>query len=84
MLDRQRNDKQKRQLKFWKEQTSIKYPEEKEVAIKKETYWLGLQETFEKAKETVLAEIILPEGVPGGQAAYRMTLAASFVHKFYL
>ena len=40
--------------------------------------------TFEKAKDAILSEMTLPEGVPGGQAAYRMTLAASFVHKFYL
>jgi xanthine dehydrogenase/oxidase len=41
-------------------------------------------ETFEKAKEALLSEMTLPEGVPGGQAAYRMTLAASFLYKFYL
>ena len=41
-------------------------------------------ETFEKAKEAILSEMTLTEGVPGGQAAYRMTLAASFLHKFYL
>ena len=40
--------------------------------------------TFEKAKDAILSEMTLPEDVPGGQAAYRMTLAASFVHKFYL
>ena len=41
-------------------------------------------ESFEKAKEAILSEMKLPEGVPGGQAAYRMTLAASFLHKFFL
>lgn len=41
-------------------------------------------DTFEKAQDAILAEMTLPEGVPGGQAAYRMTLASSFVYKFYL
>jgi xanthine dehydrogenase/oxidase len=40
--------------------------------------------TFEKATETLLKEMKLPEGVPGGQAAYRMTLVASFLYKFFL
>lgn len=41
-------------------------------------------ETFQTATETLLKEMSLPEGVPGGQAAYRMTLATSFLYKFYL
>jgi len=40
--------------------------------------------TFELATEALLKEMKLPETVPGGQAAYRMTLAASFLYKFYL
>jgi xanthine dehydrogenase/oxidase len=40
--------------------------------------------TFEKAMEVLLKELSLPEVVPGGQAAYRMTLAVSFLHKFFL
>jgi xanthine dehydrogenase/oxidase len=42
------------------------------------------QETFKKAEECLLNEMKLPESVPGGQAAYRMTLAASFLYKFYI
>lgn len=41
-------------------------------------------ETFSEARTVLLNELNLPEGVPGGQAAYRMTLALSFLHKFYL
>lgn len=40
--------------------------------------------TFRNAKELLLQELLLPETVPGGQASYRMTLAASFLHKFFL
>ena len=40
--------------------------------------------TFDLARETILKELKLPESVPGGQAAFRMSLAASFLHKFYL
>ena len=40
--------------------------------------------TFENAKGILLDEMNLPEGVPGGQAAFRMTLTTSFLHKFYL
>lgn len=40
--------------------------------------------TFDTARETLLKELKLPENVPGGQAAFRMSLAASFLHKFYL
>lgn len=42
------------------------------------------RETFAKAEECLLTEFKLPEGVPGGQAAYRMALAASFLEKLYL
>ena len=41
-------------------------------------------ETFSKASETALEEFRLPHNVPGGQAAFRMTLVTSFLHKFYL
>lgn len=40
--------------------------------------------TFELASEVLLDELNLPEQVPGGQASYRMTLASSFLFKFYL
>jgi xanthine dehydrogenase/oxidase len=40
--------------------------------------------TFEMATKVLLQELNLPENVPGGQAAYRMTLAASFLYKFFL
>lgn len=40
--------------------------------------------TFEAATEVLLKELSLPESVPGGQAAFRMTLTASFLYKFYL
>lgn len=40
--------------------------------------------TFEAATEVILKEMTLPETVPGGQAAFRMTLVASFLYKFYL
>ena len=42
------------------------------------------RETFTKAQEVLMKELNLPEDVPGGQAAYRMTLAASFLYKFYI
>jgi xanthine dehydrogenase/oxidase len=41
-------------------------------------------ESFHKATETLLDEMKLLESVPGGQAAYRMTLVSSFLYKFYL
>lgn len=41
-------------------------------------------ETIEKASSVLLTEFDLPNTVPGGQAAYRMTLTASFLRKFYL
>ena len=42
------------------------------------------RETFAKASECLMKEMKLPENVPGGQAAFRMTLATSFLYKFYL
>jgi xanthine dehydrogenase/oxidase len=42
------------------------------------------RETFDKASDCLLKEMNLPENVPGGQAAFRMTLATSFLYKFYL
>ena len=42
------------------------------------------KESFDSASGVLLEELSLPEAVPGGQAAYRMTLAASFLQKFYL
>jgi xanthine dehydrogenase/oxidase len=42
------------------------------------------QATFMKAAGILVKEMKLPETVPGGQAAYRMTLAASFLYKFFL
>jgi len=41
-------------------------------------------ENFKKATAVLLDELKLPEAVPGGQAAFRMTLASSFLYKFYL
>lgn len=41
-------------------------------------------ETFDEAREVLLQELQLPYDVPGGQATYRMTLAASFLHKFFV
>jgi len=41
-------------------------------------------ESFQKAAQVMLDEMKLPEAVPGGQAAFRMTLCASFLYKFYL
>lgn len=40
--------------------------------------------TFDEACWFLLSEFALPEAVPGGQAAFRMTLTASFLYKFYL
>ena len=41
------------------------------------------RETIEKAMEGLIQDFNLPETVPGGQAAYRRTLAASFLLKCY-
>lgn len=40
--------------------------------------------SIEKALEGLAKDLPLPEGVPGGMAAYRQTLAASFLFKFYV
>lgn len=42
------------------------------------------RETFVDAQNVLINELKLPENVPGGQAAYRMTLAASFLYKFFI
>jgi xanthine dehydrogenase/oxidase len=42
------------------------------------------RETFEKAAECLMDELKLPEGVPGGQAAFRMTLVGSFLYMFFI
>lgn len=39
--------------------------------------------TFEEAGKVLMDELRLPVGVPGGQPQYRLTLAASFLYKFY-
>jgi xanthine dehydrogenase/oxidase len=41
-------------------------------------------DTFHKAARVLLDELRLPVTVPGGQAAYRMALAASFLRKLFL
>jgi xanthine dehydrogenase/oxidase len=41
-------------------------------------------DTFRTASTVLLDELNLPATVPGGQAAYRMTLATSFLHKMFL
>jgi xanthine dehydrogenase/oxidase len=41
-------------------------------------------ETFAEAQEVLLQELQLPYDVPGGQATYRMTLAASFLYMFFV
>eukprot|EP00566_Odontella_aurita_P036259 CAMPEP_0113545998 /NCGR_PEP_ID=MMETSP0015_2-20120614/11568_1 /TAXON_ID=2838 /ORGANISM="Odontella" /LENGTH=1428 /DNA_ID=CAMNT_0000446417 /DNA_START=478 /DNA_END=4764 /DNA_ORIENTATION=- /assembly_acc=CAM_ASM_000160 len=40
--------------------------------------------TFVEGGKALMEELKLPEDVPGGQAQYRATLAASFLRKFYL
>ena len=40
--------------------------------------------TFVEGTKKLMEELSLPETVPGGQAAFRMTLAASFLYKFFL
>ena len=40
--------------------------------------------TFIAASNTLQEELKLPEAVPGGQAAYRLTLASSFLYKMFL
>ena len=40
--------------------------------------------TFVEGCKALMKELALPETVPGGQAAFRMTLAGSFLYKFFL
>jgi len=57
------------------------------VAKKTMSYLIGkafVAETFISARKVLLEEFHMPDDVPGGQSQYRMTLAASFLHKFYL
>jgi xanthine dehydrogenase/oxidase len=57
------------------------------LALKTASIMIGAEfcaSTFNAAQESLLTELALPEGVPGGQAAFRMTLASSFLHKFFL
>jgi len=42
------------------------------------------EETFAAARTVMQDEFRMPENVPGGQAEYRLTLACSFLYKFYL
>jgi len=42
------------------------------------------KETIEKAQDVLAEELSLPETVPGGMAAYRQTLAVSFLYKFFV
>lgn len=42
------------------------------------------RDSFLKAQEVLMDELKLPEAVPGGQAAYRVTLVASFLYKFFI
>uniref|UniRef100_A0A7S2YF81 Xanthine dehydrogenase n=1 Tax=Entomoneis paludosa TaxID=265537 RepID=A0A7S2YF81_9STRA len=60
--------------------TTVMAPKTAEALIGQEFCEL----TFNTAGDVLLEELALPEAVPGGQAAYRMTLAASFLKKFYL
>jgi len=57
------------------------------IAIETGKVMIGAEfcrETFTKASECLMEEMKLPENVPGGQAAFRMTLATSFLYKFFL
>jgi len=40
--------------------------------------------TFVEARQVLQKEFEMPDDVPGGQSLYRLTLACSFLHKFYL
>ena len=40
--------------------------------------------TFVEARQVLQKEFRMPDDVPGGQAQYRLTLACSFLHKFFL
>ena len=41
------------------------------------------KEIFKEAGKVLMKELRLPVGVPGGQPQYRLTLAASFLYKFF-
>ncbi len=43
-----------------------------------------IAETFMHARTELQNEFRMPDDVPGGQAEYRLTLACSFLHKFFL
>lgn len=56
------------------------------MATATEEYLTGKEisiETFNAARDILLKEFNLPDNVPGGQAQFRMTLACSFLLKFY-
>jgi len=40
--------------------------------------------TFAHARGVMMKEFAMPDDVPGGQSQYRLTLACSFLHRFYL
>ena len=40
--------------------------------------------TFVEARQVLMKEFAMPDDVPGGQSQYRLTLACSFLHKFFL
>mmetsp|Transcript_22291 Transcript_22291/g.36642 ORF Transcript_22291/g.36642 Transcript_22291/m.36642 type:complete len:1573 (-) Transcript_22291:148-4866(-) len=40
--------------------------------------------SFEDARKVLQDEFQMPDDVPGGQTKYRLTLACSFLHRFYL
>ena len=42
------------------------------------------ESTFVEARSVMREEFCMPEDVPGGQSEYRLTLACSFLYKFYL
>eukprot|EP00804_Cyclotella_cryptica_P017080 CCRYP_003325-RB/>CCRYP_003325-RB protein AED:0.06 eAED:0.06 QI:85/1/1/1/0.87/0.77/9/930/1539 len=42
------------------------------------------ESTFAEARAVLQHEFRMPDDVPGGQAEYRLTLACSFLYKFYL
>ncbi|CAK9025658.1 Xanthine dehydrogenase, partial [Durusdinium trenchii] len=42
------------------------------------------KDTLETAQDVLAEELSLPDTVPGGMAAYRQTLALSFLYKFYV
>jgi hypothetical protein len=57
------------------------------VAVKCSQFLNGkvlCDETFREAMSILSEELKLPEGVPGGQSQYRVTLSASFLWRAYL